>query len=95
MNTEGFTATSTPKDITADLAPGCYLAQVKGVLYYTTSATAPARTATTFRKKWFRAEQFSTFTFRVGPGLDPVWVTSAERTEFPDTTDIVIARTGA
>ena len=47
MQTPGFTATSTPKDITAGLDPGAYVAQVRSArtVFFATAERAPRRTS--------------------------------------------------
>ena len=54
--TPGVTATGTPQDVTAGLAPGCYVAQVKGppAVFYCTSPAAPERTDEAFGRDLVR-----------------------------------------
>ena len=98
----GIEAIATPRDMTAGLASGCYLAQVRagpgsdvpGVIY-ATRATAPA---TSERAAWFRAGPGESFVFRVAAALLPTWVAVD-----PDflafvpgaTVAVALARTGA
>ena len=96
-----FTATETPQDIGAGLAPGDYIAQVRwfpipqvAVIY----ATAPA--APVDPDDYFQCEAGNAFLFSVGAGIAPTWVRVAPwtlREIAPDTFDlpVAIARTGA
>ena len=93
--TSGFQATSTPQDITAGLVAGCYVAQVKDRVFYCTRETAPVRTRAAFGRRWFDAARGETFAFRVGTGIPPTWVTSAQSSDSVAVADIAIARTGA
>ena len=93
----GIEATATPKDITAGLDPGRYVAQVKGggKVYYATATRAPVRTDTTFNRTWFAAERGETFTFRVGAGIPPTWITTSRWADSPAVSDIAFARVSA
>ena len=95
--TAGFRVTSTPQDITVDLDPGCYVAQVTagGPVFFLTAEAAPVRVAATFNRRWFIAEHGETFSFRVGTGIDPTWATSAQSSVSLSVADLAIARTGA
>ncbi len=69
-----FVATDTPADITDGLAPGCYVAQVRGypglagVIY----ASAPMPPAS--NDDYFACARGDTFVFAVGAGVAPTWI---------------------
>ncbi len=85
-------------DIAAGLAPGCYVAQVRGLgdlhfvaVLYATAISPPADDA-----DWFQAVQGAAFRFNAGSGLAPTWVKVAPQSRqlFGDDTrvDVAIAK---
>ncbi len=72
--TPHFVATETPADIGDGLAPGCYVAQVRGGpglpgVIYATAAMPPASL-----EDYFQCERGAAFVFTVGPGEPATWV---------------------
>ena len=67
--------TATPQNVTAELDPGCYLAQAQapgGVFY---GDFEPGVTPTNKRGDgFFYARDLDYFTINVGSAYDPVWV---------------------
>ncbi len=79
-----------PVNLTANLGPGCYVAQVRdfgdGLILYATGEVAPTDAAA-----YFVADGRAFFVFSVSPAIPPTWAKSrVPGAQFP----VAVARTG-